>query len=312
MKTRNPKIIIILLTLTALAVSVSPALGLDPMEEILQKRQAEGKRRDTNMPGPTAADELFANQDWRNRMATQIAMAIEGCRYTGPLEELQIKYKQLREKDPDGAATAEVLGALRLEGAKAAMGDSARMKIAEMFSALERLNDPRVVPLIAPALRETSPGTYWDDSGVAPPQRVAAGVLRAFADRKVITIADPKQSWDYSGWGSWWKENKLDFDQVPEPLRAIDEGRITKTLDPNSVAPEGKPSPETLAQFEAKKALEVPAAPPQATPEKPAPAVATSTVTRSGDTSVWFPIAAASTAILLAAGIWFYSRTARA
>jgi hypothetical protein len=288
MNTRNPRTIILLLTLTALAVGVSPALGLDPLVELQQKRKEEADRRDSNIPGPKAADELLANQDWRNRMATQIALAIEACRYNG--------------------------GAAKVEGPEVYMNDPARRRVGDLISALTMLKDPRVIPLIAPALRETSPGSDHGDFAIEPPQKEAAGALRTLAITKVITVADPKDSHDYIGWGKWWTENKLNFDEVPEPLKAIDEGRITKTFDPNSVAPEKKSSPETLAQSEAKKAQEAPAVasvpPPQATPDKLAPAVAT--VTRSGDTSMWFPIAAASAAILLALGIWFYSRTSRA
>ena len=114
-----------------------PARGLDPLVELEQKREEEANRRDSNTPGPKAADELLTNQDWRNRMATQIALAIEACRYTGPLKELEAKAKALSAKDPNGAATVAAIRAVLAEQEKIDLADSARGRAGSLIGSLE-------------------------------------------------------------------------------------------------------------------------------------------------------------------------------
>jgi hypothetical protein len=231
-------------------IPILSAKGIDPAGEIERRIVEESERERLKRSGITAADELFAMPDWRTEMASQVARMVECVRYDGPLRKLAAEAREMAKLKPGSPEARKASEEAAMEQLKLEEKDQGQYQLRKLFLLIERLEDRRVVPLIAPVLQEETwghsrldipgmPSSFPPEIGPSPPQQSAAETLDYLVYKGVIS-AD-KRTNDVNYWRKWWEENRAKFDPVPEPLRAIDAG-IQSSPSPKPDVPAATPS----------------------------------------------------------------------
>lgn len=301
---------------TAIAVSTMSAIGIDPD---IQLGRTLTQHREKNNEGGTAADELFALPEWRNEMAKKIAKLVVMARDYPNGESRRDEQLKALQRLGDTPEVREMMRKVVNDPLISPGARMARTQLAQIFASLGQLRDARVVPLIAPALREDSKNAFYGDHSVRPPQQLAAQVLYDYDAMGIVKVPGKRESVESSFWRDWWKANRDNFDPVPDGLLAVDEGRARPPTEFEVMA-EGLSGPPGQMQqsrnhrttTEGTTSAAPPTAPTaqQATPVAPVP-ITPPSLTASSGISFGVAVAAAACCLLLALGIWFYSRTTR-
>ncbi len=232
------KVALFLLSLAVTPLVIAETLiDADPVVELETALAEQRQRKD----GPKAADRLFSSEEWALRMSVLISSLLTDARISD--DEFNAFYRAnprvlgLDEKNspfgPPRPGDHEV-------GAKIGRASEARRTIVSLFRLIFALRDPRVVPLITPALNETTPAIHYHDYSIDGPQNSAATNLKYLADQGVIA-AHGLSSGDVEGWRKWWSENKTQFGPVPAALRELGEAQAGNASAPPKIAPKQSP-----------------------------------------------------------------------
>jgi hypothetical protein len=191
-------------------------------------------------------DRFFAIPDMQGVVAGVMGDLAEKSIYRGARDELSDRFRVLERKSQalkssgsvgENAAMDELVRVgelLTMENKKRDQAWLAISELRELIEGLAYMRDQRVIRFIGPLLAVD--GFVYDggDFAAYPPEHVAAGAVRRLGRSGVVPVPEDVSEWNVPAARRWWADNRLRYGPIPERLKAIDGGSLSK---PNAGAP---------------------------------------------------------------------------